>query len=202
MSNARGRWKKLALRATVTLAVMIVPLAAWAYKEGWQTGRLVTSGSGCIQQASFVHHTDDHALMTITGRAFLTGLARDARTGNCNSVGRNKQMRGTQRLMLYWADKNSDPNYDYGLCQLIDKTHNWTTSAIEIAKEYSTPPCGEGWYAMVYCLTDVDTYMQTDNGVKLGWFNAVNARAHCNISPAWHPAIHGRGGEVGPPVTF
>jgi hypothetical protein len=39
-------------------------------------------------------------------------------------------------------------------------------------------------------------------GARLGFFNATNVKTQCNVSPAWHPAIHDHGLEVGPAVTF
>jgi hypothetical protein len=199
-----GDWKKrLLLRAAVVAVVMAIPLGVWAWKEGGAIGRLVMSGSGCIDQAHFVTHGDEHTSMVITGVAALAGVTRDPGSGRCNAYGFNRQIRGTHRLMLLYSPKDTDdPNQTYGICKLIDKTHAWTANSIKTEQSWSTPPCGEGWYALVYCMTDVDTYMQSNTGVKLGWYNAIDARTQCNVTPAWHPAIHGMGTQMGPRVIL
>jgi hypothetical protein len=199
---SKSHWRQWALRATTVLVVVTVPAVVWAYKEGWGRGRLVQSGTGCIGQYQYVTHTEDTGTMKVTARAAALGLTLDT-SGQCAASGGNRYIRGTHRMMLYHAPINTDPNRSYGLCKLYDVTSDWTTGFMQIEKQWSNPPCGEGWYALVHCLTDVDTYIQgLPGGVRLGWYNATNVKTQCNVSPNWHPAIHDHGLEVGPAVTF
>lgn len=202
--HSRARKNRLRIALLGLLGAAVIPASAWAYIETQSQPRLVKTGVGCIEQLSSVTHGGGTERIKVTALAATVGVERQADLLHCKPRSGQKWIRGQQMLGLLklrtLATGGRPDVVDY--CKIIAKTQAWTQGAFVFEHEWSSPPCGPGYYALMACLGPMDTFIGDEGFAAFGSFNVTNVRTDCNISGAWHPAIDGHGHTMGPPVTL
>ena len=178
--------------AALVVALLSVPMAAFAWIEfqvGFKGGDI---GWGCVQHTqSFNHEFSDSADVTASVRIENLGISDQQpfpQTQCASSFPyRTRQVSGKINFALIKRVGDTPPGGvdNFEVCRLSE----WGDFLPARSKTYTTnwfnPPCGPGYYAMITCLGEVRT--ATDFGWGLFTDTVADPWSSCIKTPMWHP---------------